>query len=207
MRMCAELADIGMKLARAVGTKALADWVEPEAPPAAEQPPEPEIAASIGPAPAPGPSRTPSLSVRALSCKSGDWALIFTRVAACVRACIALEARLAAGLTPACRGTSPTLRTDPRRTPLRDIFHRITEHHPDRAELIRETTARIDQDLAADPDRTIELSNLFFTICEDLAIEVDLAIIPDKFLGFTYDPTAPREAPTETPDPRATSPP
>jgi hypothetical protein len=207
MRMCAELAELGMDLARAAAAKARTDWAEPEEAPEAEAPPNPEGAPHTCVAQVARPPRATSLSVRAASCKSSDPALIFTRVAACVRASIALEARLAAGLTPTGRGTSPALRSDPRRAPLRDIFRRVTEHHPDRADLIRETTARIDQDLEADPDRALELSHLFFTICEDLGIEVDLAIIPDRFLGFTYNPDAPIEAETDTPDPRATSPP
>jgi hypothetical protein len=86
---------------------------------------------------------------------------------------------------------------------LRDIFRRITEHHPDRAELVQQTTDRIDQDLAADPDHRIELSHLFFSICEDFGIEVDLATLPDEYLGLA----GPDDAAPDAPDPRATSPP
>jgi hypothetical protein len=198
MRMCAELAGLGMDLARAAAAKTLADWAKPEEPPEAEHqaepPPEPERAASTRPAAAAKPPRAPGTSVRAS--KPADPATIFTRLVACVCSLIALEGRLAAGLTPNSRGTSPALRADPRRAPLHDIFRRITQHDPDRAELVRQTTARIDENLAADPDQEIELPELFFAICEDFGIEVDLARLPDKFLGLAEDP-----------DPRATSPP
>ena len=206
MRQCAELAELGMQLARRAAAIALTEWAAPEEPPAPEAE-QPAPSQPTAPPPAARPPRAPGLSVRATSCKSSDPALIFTRVAACVRASIALEARLAAGLTPTSRVASPAFRNDPRRGRLRHIFQRITEHHPDRTELIRETTARIDENLAADPDHVLNLSNIFFSICEDLEIEVDLAIIPDEFLGFTYDPTAPIEAATNAPDPSATSPP
>ena len=203
MRMCAELAELGMDLARVVAARALADWAKPEEPPAAPQPFEPEAEHPTLPPQAARPLRLPGLSVRAASCKSADPALIFTRVAACVRASVTLESRLAAGLTPTSRATSPTLRADPRRAPLRDIFRKITQHHPDHADLVRETTARIDADLAADPEHTLELPELFFNICEDLGIEVDLAHLPDAFLGLAADD----EAPPNSPTPRATSPP
>jgi hypothetical protein len=200
--MCAELADLGMQLARRAASIALANWAEPEESPAAEPPPEPAPEP-----PAAKPLRAAGLSVRALACKSSDPALIFTRLVASVRDCIALEVRLAAGPATTNRGTTLALRADPRRAPLRDIFHRITEHHPDRTELVRETTARIDEDLAADPDRILDLSNIFFGICENLGIEPDLATLPDEFLGFTYEPPARAGATAKAPDPRATSPP
>jgi hypothetical protein len=203
MRMCAELAELGMDLARAAAARARADWAKPEEPPAPEAhpepPPEPEVAAPGRLAQAARPPRVAAPSARAASCKPTDPALIFTRLVTSVRDCITLEARLAAGLIPTSRGTSPALRADPRRASLQNIFRRITGHHPDRAELIRQTTARIDEDLAADPDRTLELPELFFKICEDFGIEVDLATLPDEFLGVIDD--------LDAPDPRATYPP
>jgi hypothetical protein len=224
MRLCAELADLGMDLARTVAAKARDAWAQPEELPepesATEPSPETEVAPPIRLAQAARPPRINTLYVRAASCKSGDPALVFTRLAACVRASIALEARVAAGLTPIGRATSPTLRNDPRRAPLRDVFRRITQHHPDRAELVRETTDRIDEDLQADPARTLDLSRIFFSICEDLEIEVDLATLPDAFLGLAPDEPDPAEpdrdepdrdepdeAATNAPYPRATSPP
>jgi hypothetical protein len=205
--MCAELADLGMQLARRAAAIALAHWAEPEAPPAEESPPEPAPEPPTDPAPAARPLRAAGISLRALTCKSSDPALIFTRLAATVRDCIALQVRLTAGTSTTNRGTTLALRADPRRAPLRDIFDRITKHHPDRTELVRETIARIDADLAADPDRILELSGLFFGICEDLGIEPDLATLPDEFLGFVYEPPARTEPVTDGPDPRATSPP
>jgi hypothetical protein len=205
--MCAELADLGMQLARRAASIALANWAEPEAPPAEESPPEPAPELPTDPAPAARPLRAAVLSIRALACKSSDPALIFTRLAATVRDCIALAVRLTGAPTTTNRDTTLALRADPRRAPLRDIFQRVTKHHPDRTDLVRETTARIDADLTADPDRILELSSLFFGICEDLGIEPDLATLPDEFLGFVYEPPARTKPATDAPEPRATSPP
>jgi hypothetical protein len=202
MRMCAELADLGMDLARAAAAKTLADWAEPEEPATEAAPDAPE---ATRPAPGAKPPRAAGTAARAA--KPADPATIFTRLVVTVRDCITLEARLADGPATAKRGTDPALRNDPRRAPLRDIFRRVTENHPDRAELVRDTTARIDHDLAADPDRTLELSTLFFSICEDLGIEVDLAILPDEFLGVADDLDDLDEADTSAPFPRATPPP
>jgi hypothetical protein len=185
--MCAELADLGMDLARAAAAKARAEWADPEHPPTEDEPPEPAAEPPSRPAQASPPR---AAAIRAPAAKPTDSATIFTRLTATVLACITLEARLAAGLTPTRRDTSPALRADPRRAPLRDIFRRITELHPDRAELVRETTARIDEDLEADPDQTNDLPTIFFTICEAFGIEVDLAILPDSILGLAPDPCA-----------------
>jgi hypothetical protein len=202
MRMCAELAELGMDLARAAAAKALAEWAKPEEPPTAELLPEPEVAAPTRLAHAAKSPRAAGAAGRASTAKPTDPAVIFTRLGACVRDSIAMEVRLAAGpATTTSRGTSPALRADPRRAPLRDIFRRITEHHPDRAELVRDTTARIDEDLTADPDQALDLSRIFFSICEDLGIEVDLAVIPDRFLGFTGDPRGPDDPATDDPYP------
>jgi hypothetical protein len=202
MRMCAELADLGMKLARGAAARALADWAEREEPATAEALSEPEIAAPTRLAAAAKPPRAVGGAVRASTAKPTDPAVIFTRLAACVRDLIGLEVRLAAGpATPGggatkSRGTSLALRADPRRADLHNVFRRITEHHPDRTELLRETTARVDEDLANDPDRTLDLSNIFFSICEDFGIEVDLARLPDRFLGSIDDPADPDDPDT-----------
>jgi len=200
--MCAELADLAMDLARAAASIALTDWAKPEPPPAADALPEPEVAAPTGPALAAKPPRAAGASTRTSSAKPTDPAITFTRLAACVRASITLEARLAAGPAKTTRGTSPARRAD-----LHDAFRRVTKNHPDHAAIVRETTARVDQDLAADPDQTLDLPTIFFTICEDLDIEVDFARLPDPFLGVAAYPAGPDEAAGGAPDPRATSPP
>jgi hypothetical protein len=183
--LCAELADLGMQLARAAAAKTLAEWAEPEQPPTAEplsnQPAEPLSE------PAPTPKRTASTAPR----KPTDPALLFTRLVAAVRDCIALEARLAAATTPAAaRAASLQLRADPRRAPLRDAFRLVTENHPDRPELLRETTARLDEELAADETQSIDAPTLFFDICEELGIEIDFANLPDEYLDFAPEPHA-----------------
>jgi hypothetical protein len=195
--MCAELADLGMQLARAVAARALTDWTEPpeQAAPESEPTPAPDVPARAAPS-----LRTTGATLRAPTCKSIDPALLFTRLAATVRDCIALEARLAAGPAPTSRTLSLALRADPRATPLREIFNKVTENHPDRAALRRDIAARVDQTLAADPGQTIEPPEIFFTICDELGIDIDLAILPDKYLDFITGPTAP-------PEPCATSPP
>jgi hypothetical protein len=202
LRMCAELADLGMQLARAAAVRALAGASEPEVPPTDSRPPSPtEPAPATAPRAATTYFRAPTL--KAPTCKPIDPALLFTRLAACVRASIALEARLTAG-TP--RTASLALRADPRRAPLQDAFHRITASHPERATLRREATTRLDEQLAADSNQAIDLPTLLFGICDDLAIEIDFATLPDKILNLIPD-EPPGDDDDDAPDPRATSPP
>jgi hypothetical protein len=212
LRLCAELADLAMQLARAAAARALTDWAEPEQPPAeapsmaaAEPQAHPETAPHADPAPT--PRRTAVHAASNSSRKPTDPALLFTRLAAVVRDCIALEARLTAatGATP--RAVTLQLRADPRRAPLREAFDRAIENHPDRADLRRETTTRLDEELTADPDQTVGLGTLFFNLCDELGIEVDLAIVADEFLLSYSETTAPGEVTPRAPDPRATSPP
>jgi hypothetical protein len=194
------LADIGMTLARAVAAKALTEWSEPEEPPQAAEP-------RSNQPPQPAPESNPGLAARAAllgtegsylraptckspTCKSVDPALLFTRLAATVRACIALEARLAAGTPATARATSLLLRADPRRAPLRDVFRQITQDHPDRATLLREITTRLDEELAADAAQIIDQATILFAICEELAIEIDFAALPDEYLDLIAEPPA-----------------
>jgi len=172
--MCAELADLGMQLARAAAARTRADWAV--APPTAEpsrvtaepsivkaEPSsvaaEPSAMPAAEPPSEPAPATTPPY-------KQTDPAILFTRLAAVVRDCIALETRLAAGGSDAPHAASLQLRADPRRAPLRDAFRHALQKHPDRAELVRETTARLDQELAADADQTVIPGHIFVAICE-----------------------------------------
>jgi len=205
--MCAELADLAMQLARAAAARTRADWAEPEVPPTAEPTflpaaapqSDPETAPHSNPAPAPTPRRVAATAPY----KQTEPALLFNRLAATVRDCIALEARLAAGAAPTTRARTLQLRADPRRAPLREAFDRATEKHPDRADLRRETTTRLDEELTADSDQTLALGNLFFTICDELGIEIDIAQLPDEFLFLSET----IDSHDDAPDPRATSPP
>src|ERR1700733_5676626 len=104
----------------------------------------------------PAPRRAAANVARLYTYKPTDPAVLFTRLAATVRDCIALEAPLVAGPGPRPRATSPQPRADPRRAPVREAFRDAIKNHPDRAELQRETTTRLDEELTADPDKTID---------------------------------------------------
>ena len=199
-----------MQLARAAAARTLTNWAEPEAAPAAEpqstQAAEPQSESETAPHanPAPTSHRAASYLAGTASYKQIDPAVLFTRLAAVVRDCIALEARLAAGPSGTPRAITLQLRADPRRAPVREAFRDAIKNHPD---LQRETTTRLDEALANDPDQTISVGNLLFDICNELGVEVDLATVPDEFLTSYVDPTDPAEAVTNAPYPRATSPP
>jgi hypothetical protein len=211
LRQCAELADLAMQLARAAAARTLTDWAEPAAPhasatqslPAAETHAACEMAPRANATPAPAPRGTAT----AASYKPTDPAVLFTRLAAVVRDCIALEARLAAGPAPSPRAAGLSLRADPRRAPLREALRHATENHPDHAELLRETTTRLDEQLANDPDQTAEPAHLFATICNELGVELDLATLPDEYLNAFAETLGLDDRLPVAPDPRATSPP
>lgn len=179
--MCAELAELGMQLARAAAARTLADWTEPDADPQEQSAPEPPAASSRAPPP---PRRTT------------EPGLLFSRLARAVRDCIALEARIAAGPGHAHRGATRHFPPDPRRRRLRDLFDRITEQHADRAEIRRDIADRLEEELAAGPQA--DLGTIFSTICEDLDLELDLAHLPDEVLRLL---AAPPDHPIEDPDP------
>jgi len=97
----------------------------------------------------------------------------------------------------------------PRRAHLREAFRYVTKNHPDQAELTRDANSLLDAELTDDPDQTIATTDLLFTICKELDIEIDLAQLPDEYLfppgeipNYTEDINA-----DHTLDPRATSPP
>ena len=213
--MCAELADLAMQLARAAATRALTDLADPEALQAAApqftqaaappQPPEPPslLAAEPHQARATAPRAS---AIRIASPTHIDPALLFTRLAAVVRDCIALEARLAAGLTNT-RATSTRAlprEADPRRAPLRAILDLATQNHPARAALNRDITARLEEHLQADPFQTINPAQILDAICDEFGVDLDLANIADDHLDVLCGT---EEDPNHTPDPRATSPP
>ena len=213
--MCGVLADLAMQLARAAATRALTDLADPEAPQAAApqftqaaappQPPEPPslLAAEPHQARATAPRAS---AIRIASPTHIDPALLFTRLAAVVRDCIALEARLAAGLTNT-RATSTRAlprEADPRRAPLRAILDLATQNHPARAALNRDITARLEEHLQADPFQTINPAQILDAICDEFAVQLDLANLSDDSLHAVCGT---QEGPEENPHPRATSPP
>ena len=215
--MCAELADLAMQLARAAASRALTDLADPEAPPAAvpqsTQTPalQPTEAAEPPSLLAAEPHQARATAPRASAIRIAspthiDPALLFTRLAAVVRDCIALEARLAAGLTNT-RATSTRAlprEADPRRAPLRAILDLATQNHPARAALNRDITARLEEHLQADPFQTINPAQILDAICDEFGVDLDLANIADDHLDVLCGT---KEDPNDTPDPRATSPP
>jgi hypothetical protein len=217
MRMLAELEELGMQLARATAARALADLAQPEASEVQEAAPQSEPLAQVplqeavqAPTPRSAPARPPGTTAR----KSTDPVQSFLRLAAAVCACIALEARLSLGpVTTGSRLVPPALRADPRREPLIKTFREITEHTQDRAGLRAEFTARVDEELTADPDQILSLPELFFPLCDEMGIEPDVKKLPDAIIGMdpctTYDPNPEisDDDPDFNPIPRATSPP
>jgi hypothetical protein len=202
-----------MQLARAAAARTLANLAEPEQPQAAETQSiqaaathsDQEAAPQSNPASTRrhATARTPSTA----SYKPIDPALLFTRLAAIVRDCIALEARLTAGARPTTRATSPQPPADPRRTQVCELFDRVIENHPDRPELRLETTTRLDAKLAADPHQTLGVGNFFFDICDELGIELDYPSLSHELMFSYVEATGPSEAVRRAIDPRATSPP
>jgi hypothetical protein len=212
MRTCAELADIGMQLARLAAARAFADEAEreqsrasvPQPDNAADPPPdtiaEPlSIHAAEPPSPVTPQPRAPATYLRAPSCKPIDPALLFIRLSAMVRDCLALERLLADGVTghiPRPIAAAPP--ADPRREELREAFRLVTENRPGGADLLREATACLDEQLANDPDQTRDIPDLFFSICDAAGIVIDLAKMADDYRATGADHRI---------DPRATSPP
>jgi len=166
LRMCEEMAELGMNLAR----KAAQD-----------------AAARQSADPAAGDRRS-TLG------KTTDPATLFTRLCSAIRQAIALEARLAAGQKPNRKVTGPALPADSRRATLRQVFFHVTERNPNRVEIRRATSARLDEELAEDPDGKIHIGDLFTKICEDLAVEIDLATLPDALLDLLCPEDADQQA-------------
>ena len=205
--MCAELADLAMQLARAAAARTLDSWAEPDPAPESTQPLEPRPEPEAAPASTrPTQKLAPTPTYRAT-----DPAVLFARLAATVRDCIALETRIAANApNPQTATRAAALRADPRRTPLRNAFDYILKNHPDRSHLHPQTSARIDDELTDDPDQTIEPAFLLCSLCQEYGIEIDWAHIPDEFMFMPPPPSKPRDdeyQDGEQPDPHATDPP
>ena len=213
--MLAELQELGMQLARATAARALAELAQPETPEEPEEPeaePQSEPLAAEPPPEAATPRRASPRSPGTRSQKPTDPVTAFIRLAAAICELIALEANLTAGPALPHGLASAAVRADPRRAHLREAFRELTENSPDRATLRRETAARCDLELAADPDKTRSLWEIFYPICEAFGIAINMARLSDEIIGLdpnkTY-PKLPDDHPfyTPQPNPRATSPP
>ncbi len=201
-----------MGLARAAAARTLADWAEPQQPPhtpSAEPQPNQPVPPQADHQPAshanPAPNRPAGRPATPAPAKPTDPAVLFTRLAAVVRDCIALEARIAAGATPRApkpQQPPPEAHADSRREPLLEAFRFVTAKIPNRAATLRDITARLDEELASDPDQAYGSADFLACICEDFGIAIDYTKLPDEYLFHPIDPPY-----ADYDDPRATSPP
>ena len=204
LRMLAELKELGMQLARATAAKALAELAEPDPPEEiAEEPlaaePKPEAAQAATPRRA--ASRPPGTP------RKSDPVQSFIRLAKAVCELIALEAGLAAGPATKSGLVSPALRADPRREPLLKAFREVTEHTQDKSAVRYGFTTRLDEELTADPEKILGLPEIFYPLCQEFGIELDVRKLPDDIIGM--DPWDYENDPycMDPPTPRATPPP
>jgi hypothetical protein len=206
--MLAELEELGMQLARATAARALAELAEPD--PAEELAEEPLQNLAAEPRPEAAQAATPG---RTASRSSGtprksDPVTSFIRLAKAVCELIALEAGLAAGPATTKSGlVSPALRADPRRERLLQAFREVTETTQDKYALRAGFTARLDEELTADPEKILGLPEIFYPLCQEFGIELDVRKLPDDIIGM--DPWDYENDPycMDPPTPRATPPP
>jgi hypothetical protein len=186
--MLAELAELGMQLARATAARALADLAEPD--PSEDQAEEPLSEPSAQePLPEAAPATTPRRTGARQAPTTGsrkptDPVTSFIRLATAIYEIIALEAGLAAGPPPIRGQVSPQLRADPRRLPLIEALNDQIKKHPDRTSLRREISSFLDNELTADPDQEKDASEFFFVALNHFDIEVDYNLVPDLLLGY-----------------------
>jgi hypothetical protein len=186
--MLAELAELGMQLARATAARALADLAQPDPPEdeAEELLSEPSAQETLPEAaPATTPRRTGAIHApTTASRKPTDPVTSFIRLATAICEIIALEAGLAAGPAPIRGQVSPQLRADPRRLPLIEALNDQIKKHPDRTSLRREISSFLDNELTADPDQEKDASEFFFVTLIHFDIELDYNLVPDLLLGY-----------------------
>jgi hypothetical protein len=208
--MLAELEELGMQLARATAAKALAELAEPETPedqaatvqsePLAAKPPaEAALAAT--------PRRVSTRPTGTGTPRKSDPVTSFIRLAKAVCELIALEAGLAAGPATKSGLVPPALRADPRRERLLQAFREVTETTQDRFALRAGFTTRLDEELTADPEKILGLPEIFYPLCQEFGIELDVRKLPDDIIGM--DPWDYENDPycMDPPSPRATPPP
>jgi hypothetical protein len=162
------------------------------------------LAAQRAGAAAASPSSDPETAKTTRRARTADPAALFTRLSRSVQQSIALEARLAAGQTsPAREARGRTVRSDPRRSPLRNMVTIFTAKHPDQTALQRRSSEQIDTELAADPEQTVALCAILETVCEDLGIKADYNLLPNDLLRLALPPAStPKPAASTTFSPK-----
>ena len=109
--------------------------------------------------------------------------LDLARATRAVAQIIALENRIVAG-EPA---RSAPATHDPRRLPLRQALHKTADAEPDRAaraRLCRMIDDRIEEELDADPDQDLPITEALIAIADDLGLRLDCSQLPDELLGI-----------------------
>ena len=110
--------------------------------------------------------------------------LLFTRLAACARATIALEARIA-NAHENLRLTLYSPKPDSRRAPVREAFRKYTADMARPHAILRMAESELEDELAF-PDMTV--SDLFLSICEKVGIQLDYDQLSNELLAMN-DPS------------------
>jgi hypothetical protein len=154
MRMCRDLAELGMALAQAAAKKALTDF-------AALAEPGDKQAKPDG--------------------TTTDYTQLFIRLSSNVRQIMLLEARLDAGVAPPRPRAEPARApADPRRAIIRQALDFAIGNRPDRATLCRAAWDLLDQKLAADPKADIRPVAIIHSILDPMRINVSIAKMPSN---------------------------
>jgi hypothetical protein len=206
MRLCAELADLAMQLARAAAARTLTNWAESEPPApsteATQTPSSPAASPNAAAETAPPKNATPKNATPAPQRQAGrsgcqsykpiDPALLFTRLAAIVRDCIAIETRLAASAPqPASIPHTPQQPADAQHRAPREAPAPIRNNNPNRVTLLSQTSAHLDQERPKNPTPPLELSDLLAALCQQQGITLNGSKRQPEFLvtaHATYPP-------------------
>lgn len=125
--------------------------------------------------------------------------LALSRATRSVTHVITVESRFLAGEPAPAPAAAPAPKTrlpaaaDPRRRPLREALHALTQSEPDRGvrtQLRRTIDQRIDEELAADPDLEIPIFEILMAIAEEFGLRIDVSRLSDELLGMAPSPTA-----------------
>jgi hypothetical protein len=148
MRMCRDLAELGMRLARAVAERAVAGPAEGDA------------------APAKPAGKTP------------NYLQLFLRLSTGVRQLMLMEARLAAGGAPRAAGAPKPTRADHRRELIGQALDFAIGDSTERAAMRAAARATLDEKLAADPHGHTRPAAMIHAILDPLGISVSFAKMP-----------------------------
>jgi hypothetical protein len=110
--------------------------------------------------------------------------LLFTRLAACARATIALEARIA-NAHENLRQTFYSPKPDPRRAPVREAFRQYTADMARPTAILRMAESELEDELLHE-DMTV--ADLFLSICEKVGINFDYDDLSNELLAMN-DPS------------------